>query len=134
MANPDNHYDETGSGFSVWWIIGIILLVFGIGATFVVPGFMDPRASGKFTQCQSNCRNIGIALKMYCGDNNGEYPRTLTSLIPQYLRVIPTCAGSGTNRGYIESYRVSDDLKHCSFYCKGHNHRGGRSGQEFSPV
>ena len=122
MAHPDTAYDQTAQGLSWWWIIFMFLLIIAGSAFFIVPNFMRARTGSFYTQCQSNCKNMGIALKMYYDDNNGEYPRTLTTLMPDYLRVMPTCAGSGSSRGYIESYQVSEDLKAYTFYCKGRNH------------
>ncbi len=121
-SETDNHEINSGTN---WWGVAIILLVaFGI-LSLIIPNFyiyMRARTATTYPQCQSNCKDMGRALKEYHDDNNGEYPRTLTSLNPDYLRVIPTCAASETNRGYMESYQVSDDRKAFTLCCMGWNH------------
>lgn len=48
--------------------------IIGILAMFALPAFNASRARGKSLQCQSNLRQIGVAMASYLGDNNQEYP------------------------------------------------------------
>lgn len=84
-----------------------------------------PRGCGTFTQCQSNCKNIGTALEMYSTDNNSFYPNRLADLTPSYLKVIPTCAAAAKDT-YSRSYRAYNDpekkIHRYTFYCEGENH------------
>ncbi|MCD4785684.1 MAG: hypothetical protein K8T10_17825 [Candidatus Eremiobacteraeota bacterium] len=97
-------------------IIGFVLIIES-------QNYQRRKAAGNFTFCLSNCKNIGQTLKKYSGENNGKYPRRLTDLTPDYLRNIPSCPASGSNRGFIKSYMVSGDLKSFTFYCKGRHHK-----------
>ncbi|MCD4786179.1 MAG: hypothetical protein K8T10_20345 [Candidatus Eremiobacteraeota bacterium] len=125
-------------GMPTWLIVLIVvgvlfvlvLPVIGILAAILVPNFLRARGQGQFTQCQSNCKNIGTALEMYSTDNKGEYPDDLEYLVPDYLRAIPTCASFGDDT-YSKSYesKASDEtesIKNSSaytFYCSGQNHK-----------
>ncbi len=89
---------------------------------YFVPNYQRRRVATEFNQCASNCKVIGEAMEMYAAKHNKNYPLSLTMLTPDYLQTIPTCAKSGTNQGYIDSYQVSKDYKAYTFYCQGDNH------------
>ncbi len=85
--------------------------------------YSEPIAfSDKYSECCSNLKNIGTALEMYSTDYAGKYPAKLQQLVPNYLRLIPTCPAAGKDT-YSASYQVSKDGKNYSFYCKGHYHK-----------
>lgn len=119
MSNFKRKFGETNFSYN-WWIMWVVLII--LAGLILVPNYMRARVQGSMTRCQSNCKNIGIALEMYAEKNDGNYPFSLTKLTPDYLRFIPACDSSKTNRGYIGSYHVSDDLKAFTFYCPGENH------------
>ena len=104
----------------------IVIILFTIFTIWVavdgVPNYLRSRAGGMYNQCQANCKNIGAALEIYADDNNGLYPDRLDKLTPDYLAIIPTCAGSETNTGYISSYKRSKTGDNYVFYCSGKNH------------
>lgn len=93
---------------------------------FVYPHFMRMRASGQYTQCQSNEKNLGTALEMYAKDNEGHYPERLAQLTPQYLQVMPTCGATGIDT-YSHSYTayISPDAHSdaFTFYCEGDHYK-----------
>ncbi len=81
----------------------------------------------RFTQCQCNIKNLGTALDMYAGNNDGDYPAKLGKLTPEYLRVIPTCAQAWKDT-YTDGYVVYNDLKdpennRYTLYCCGKYHK-----------
>ena len=106
---------------SVMFLVILILVLIGM-PVILAPKFLRARTAGSFTQCQSNCKNIGTALEMYSVDNNGDYPDDLFMLTPKYLKVIPTCYRAKKDT-YSASYQRSHDMKAYTFYCKGHNHK-----------
>lgn len=89
-------------------VISIIAILAGIA----VPAIQHAVKIGKMSSAMSGARQIGMALKMYAGDNDGNYPAkqnsygedivtsndAFRSLIPTYLDVekIFTVAGSKT--------------------------------------
>lgn len=118
----DRQYEHGEQGYSWGWTISMFLLIVTVIAFLTVPRYMRLRTGMTFYQCQSNCRNLGVALKMYYDENGEMYPLSLTTLIPDIMRIIPTCAASESNRGYIDSYQVSNDHKAYTFYCIGRYH------------
>jgi prepilin-type processing-associated H-X9-DG protein len=54
-----------------------LLVVIGVLGLLVVarlPALCGAKAPSQLTQCQSNCRQIGMAAMLYRGDNNDAYP------------------------------------------------------------
>ena len=103
-------------------MVGIVFTITTLAATILVPNFLKARVGGKYSECQSNLKNIGTVLEMYADENEKNYPPALTMLTHDYLQTISTCPSSRTNQGYIDSYRVSKDFKAYTFYCQGDNH------------
>src|SRR5208282_6549789 len=68
-------------------VIGIIGVLLGI----LLPAMEHVRHQGYIDKCASNLRQIGLAISMYCNDNQGNYPRTL------YLTGAPLTEGTGFN-------------------------------------
>lgn len=99
----------------------IVIAIIAILAAILVPNFLRARAQGQFTQCQSNCKNIGTALEMYSTDNAGHYPSATTTLTPSYLKMIPTCASASTDT-YTGAYSMATNPDAYTFYCNGTNH------------
>jgi hypothetical protein len=106
-------------------ILGLSLLI--LLWVIIAPNFLRESCGGQFTQCQSNCKNIGTALEMYSTDHQGHYPPNIPCLSPDYLKSIPTCARAGKDT-YSQSYSVciigkkNTDLDAYTFFCSGHNH------------
>lgn len=57
----------------------IVLALIGVLAGLSFPVFSRVREKGRRTTCQSNLKQIGLAVQQYVQDNNGRYP-TLASL------------------------------------------------------
>ena len=57
---------------------------------------------------------------MYASDNYGIYPLQLDKITPNYLKIIPTCAGAGENT-YV--YTRGEDPSIFTMYCRGRNHK-----------
>lgn len=93
--------------------------VLGLVAAIAIPNFEHARNLGQLTACESNLKNIGVALEMYATDNNGVYPKSLDKLTPNYLRYIPTCPSAGSDT-YTPGYSVSGT--NYTVICSGDNH------------
>lgn len=127
MENQNLHQDEiqqseTNPGFRFQWIAGMVITVIIVAGLLLIMCFIVAKVDAKYRRCQKNCENIGSALLVYSAENNGSFPSKLEMLTPDYIKEIPTCPCSGSNRQYLESYRASDDLKGYTFYCMGRNH------------
>jgi hypothetical protein len=65
---------------------------------------------------------LSKALKLYAGDNNGDFPVTLSCLKPKYISNMPSCPACGRDT-YSTSYTRSDDVRVFTFYCQGNHHK-----------
>jgi prepilin-type N-terminal cleavage/methylation domain-containing protein/prepilin-type processing-associated H-X9-DG protein len=68
-------------------VIGIVAVLMGL----LLPAIEHARDKGYADACASNLRQIGLAISMYCNENQGNYPRTL------YDPTQPLTEGTGTN-------------------------------------
>lgn len=68
-------------------VIGII----GVLLAIILPAMEHVRDQGYKDACASNLRQIGLAISMYCNENQGNYPRTL------YDPTQPLTTGTGYN-------------------------------------
>ncbi|HEY4001071.1 MAG TPA: prepilin-type N-terminal cleavage/methylation domain-containing protein [Candidatus Xenobia bacterium] len=96
----------------------IVIAIIAILAAILVPNFIRARAQGQLTSCESNEKNSGTAFEMYSTDNAGHYPTTMTSLTPNYLKIIPTCPAAGTDT-YTATFQQTSPPDGYSFYCTG---------------
>ncbi|MEZ0326509.1 MAG: type II secretion system protein [Fimbriimonas sp.] len=58
-------------GFSLVELIVVIAIILVLAA-FTFPVFMRAKAKSKLTRCESRLRQVGLAVQMYRGDNDGE--------------------------------------------------------------
>ena len=75
-------------------IIKISLLCVGlllVAIWTLTPRLIGNRSHGSLAACKSNLKNLGTAMEMYSTDWNGQYPRNLQILTPNYLKTIPEC-------------------------------------------
>ena len=54
----------------------VVMAIIGILAGFLVPAMQGAALTGRQTNAMNNARQIGLALRMYAGDNDGQYPAT----------------------------------------------------------
>ena len=113
------------------WSIAILWLISAIRLVDLVllPNFIRcGHRQGPLTACKYNLKNIGTALEMYSTDYNGQYPRNLDLLKPNYLKSIPQCPKAG-----YQTYRASfgrkapgnKDGRYRNYHyyaCTGHHH------------
>lgn len=52
----------------------VVIAIIAILAAILFPVFAHAKASARATVCLSNCRQVGIAMRLYCDDNNQTYP------------------------------------------------------------
>jgi hypothetical protein len=71
--------------------------------------------------CEDNLRMIGTACEEYSTDAAGRYPKSLSLLVPNYLRTIPTCPSAQADT-YSQTFRSASNPDAYTFYCAGWNH------------
>lgn len=105
-------------------ILGCLLVMAGFLTLILMPNFVlaqgrGKRGYGQLTSCKSNLKNLATALEMYSEDHRGEYPVTLASLTPNYLKVVPNCPRAGRNT-YSQTY--TSQAQAFTMWCSGHHH------------
>lgn len=83
----------------------IVLFIFGILATMIIPNFLRARTNSQVSTSKANLKNIATALETYFVDNQS-YPTdvTLSILVTgAYIRAIPTDPCTGQSYAYTPS-------------------------------
>lgn len=86
------------------------------------PNWTRARSSGALTGCRTNLRLMGKALDRYAADHQGQYPKTLGEMSPDYIRLFPECPRAGSNT-YTAGYKRSQDGMHYNLACQGAHHK-----------
>lgn len=86
--------------------------------------FAQAKAEGQLTACKSNMKNIGTALEMWATDHDGTYPKSLSELTPDYLKMIPDCPAARSDT-YSSTYNPSTEPINYQFHCSGDHSAAG---------
>jgi prepilin-type N-terminal cleavage/methylation domain-containing protein len=84
----------------------VVISIIGILAGFAVPVYQRIIMNGKQANAMNNARQIGLGLRLYAGDNDGNYPTkknslgedikssndVFRSLVPTYVDTFPKAA------------------------------------------
>lgn len=86
----------------------------------------------KAFRCESNLRNIFIAIELYSADHRGNCPGKLEQLTPDYLFKMPECPAAGKDT-YTSSYSLKKDStgEYYILFCSGNNHANAGYGKNF---
>ncbi|MDP8263418.1 MAG: type II secretion system protein [Candidatus Ancaeobacter aquaticus] len=76
----------------------VVIAIIGILVGLLLPGLNRARKQALKLNCQSNLRQIGIAIKSYQNDYDQAYPPTISALGTDYLDNVQVfrCPSSGT--------------------------------------
>lgn len=102
----------------------IVIAIIGILAGILVPNYVRARAQGLATACKGNLKTISTALEMYSHDNAGRFPSGISSLTPNYLKVVPSCPSIGATTVYTSGYSSRSQPDAYTVVCSGSNHSG----------
>ena len=75
-------------GFTLVEMILVILLI-GILAAIIVPKFINHAENAKTARVQANLLAMRSAIRLWQADHDGESPKKLSDLVPDYLPQLP---------------------------------------------
>ncbi len=70
--------DARTQGFTLIELL-VVISIIAILAGFALPVFTSAQKKGRITDSLSNCKQVNLALRMYSGDNDGQFPNTTVS-------------------------------------------------------
>ncbi len=112
--------DARAEGFTLIELL-VVISIIAILAGFALPVFTSAQKKGRITDSLSNCKQIGLALRMYSGDNDGTFPNTTA---PQGGATgTALAAGDYSNKAFenlMPKYTTSKKIfgNKASAYCK----------------
>ena len=83
-------------------------------------GGADQASDKEMYDCTLQLKNLGIAVELYAADHKGQVPTRLDALLPDYLKVMPTCPSAHRDT-YTPTYHTSGPGQY-QFCCGGHFH------------
>ncbi|MHC4253890.1 MAG: hypothetical protein ACYS9X_32655 [Planctomycetota bacterium] len=116
--------------------VGVVLFL-GVLTGLLLPAFFAARESSCRPRCRNVLRNIGLALHVWAGDHDDNFPPALGALFPDYLRPderrrdFPPLACPNAPESLAIGYEyvpglTQEDGSLVLAYDKGGNHESGR--------
>src|SRR4051812_5664785 len=60
----------------------VVIAIIGVLIALLLPAVQSARASARRTQCASNMRQVGLAIRQYCDTHHGLFPPTTATSDP----------------------------------------------------
>ena len=109
-------------GFTLIELLTVIVIL-AILASIFIPHWEIAIEKADLTGCTENLHNMATAEQLYINDNSGVPSGALSGLVPNYLRVIPTCPATQSDT-YTPGYSVNNVPPNFTYTmtCNGNNH------------
>lgn len=105
------------SGFTLVELMCVLIIV-GVLLALAAPGYRKILSKADSAQCASNLRQIGIAVNLAAGDNNGKYPVIETD--PTDPVYAPE-EGALSLKDALEPYGITDQVLQCRADLRANN-------------
>lgn len=88
----------TNKGFRGFTLIEllVVIAIIGLLSTVIAAPITEARKKGRDSKKISDLRSIYTAINIYADDNAGDYPVSLSGLVPRYLPNLPSSATAST--------------------------------------
>ena len=104
----------------------VVIAVIGILAAIAIPNLLTAMQRSKQKRTMADIRTIATAAEAYATDNN-QYPQTLDSLVPKYIKVVPKVDGWGHPFQFM---CLPDETGKCTGYALASGAKDGRMERE----
>ncbi len=84
----------------------VVIAIIGILAALLLPTLGRVREAANRATCASNLKQIGIAFKMYAGENHGKFPQRQVWNVHRKLSDTMIFHGPAMSPGYLDDLRV----------------------------
>ncbi len=92
----------------------VVIAIIAILAAILFPVFQKVRENARRASCQSNEKQVGLALLMYNQDYDEKFPQGLVNLAPPPPGTYTNCTGGGIGwGGDVVPYTKSNQLFKC---------------------
>jgi len=105
--------NRPASGFTLIELM-IVIAIIVILATIVMPKMRGAHDSGRLAACKMNLKSIGVAMEMYCQDNNNNYAPP--AQMGGWLRISQADGNYLMTTGYIKNDPICRHIGYASYY------------------
>jgi len=90
----------------------VVVLIIGILVAIAIPVFNAAKAKAQERTCFANERTIEGAFQTYVAEHDGTVPAAVGDLVPDFIKVAPTCPDTAAGYTFDAAGTVADCATH----------------------